>query len=423
MSNQLDIPVEYQGLYLPDEEDTCRYTIVTGGRGSAKSFNVGLAATIRSRERGRRMLYTRYTMTSAHLSVIPEFVEKIELLNVAHEFDINKTDILHRPSGTEVLFRGIKTGSGNQSASLKSLMGITDWILDEAEELVDEDTFDKIDLSVRKKGKHNRVIIILNPTVKSHWIYERFFESRGVPEGFNGIKGNTRYIHTDYRCNIQNLDEDYVASLELMKIRRPEKYKHQILGSWLDKAEGVIITNWRIAEERVSNPTPEQQREYDRIDSIIPVYGQDFGFSIDISTLVETRIDKQLKRIYVRECFGATKMTTTDIYNQNMLHAGNYKIIGDSAEPRLITEVAAKGCNIEAVKKGKDSIMTGIALLQDYEIIVHPDSIGLIKELNNYVWAEKNAKPIDAHNHYIDALRYAVFYQLAAKGTGRYMIV
>ena len=36
-------------------------------------------------------------------------------------------------------------------------------------------------------------------------------------------------------------------------------------------------------------------------------------------------------------------------------------IIGDSAEPRLIHEVKSKGCNIIAVKKGKDSIITGIS--------------------------------------------------------------
>jgi len=47
----------------------------------------------------------------------------------------------------------------------------------------------------------------------------------------------------------------------------------------------------------------------------------------------------------------------------------------------------------------------------------------LIKELNNYSWLEKKSKtPIDKHNHAIDALRYAVSYQLANPTKGLYFI-
>ena len=31
-----------------------------------------------------------------------------------------------------------------------------------------------------------------------------------------------------------------------MKVRRPNRYKHTIEGAWLDKAEGVIFTDWSI---------------------------------------------------------------------------------------------------------------------------------------------------------------------------------
>ena len=62
-----------------------------------------------------------------------------------------------------VLFRGILTSSGNQTANLKSLQGSTTWVLDEAEEMVKEDIFDKIDFSIRQQGAKNRVIIVMNP--------------------------------------------------------------------------------------------------------------------------------------------------------------------------------------------------------------------------------------------------------------------
>jgi len=156
------------------ENDT-RYFIITGGRGSSKSFGVGTFTSLLSFESGHKILFTRQTMTSAHLSIIPEFQEKIDLLELNDFFEVNKSEIRNKKSGSEIIFKGIKTSSGDQTANLKSLQGVTTWILDEAEELIDETVFDKINLSIRQKGKQNRVILILNPATKEHWIYRKFF--------------------------------------------------------------------------------------------------------------------------------------------------------------------------------------------------------------------------------------------------------
>ena len=88
--------------------------------------------------KGVRILFTRYTMVSAHLSIIPEFLEKIGLLNYTSIFSINKSEVVNQSSKSDILFRGIKTSSGNQTASLKSLQGISCWVLDEAEELIEK---------------------------------------------------------------------------------------------------------------------------------------------------------------------------------------------------------------------------------------------------------------------------------------------
>ena len=57
-----------------------------------------------------------------------------------------------------------------------------------------KDIFDKIDLSVRQKGRDNRIILILNPTTKEHWIYERFFESKGIQAGINVKTKDVCYV-------------------------------------------------------------------------------------------------------------------------------------------------------------------------------------------------------------------------------------
>lgn len=385
-----------------------RYFIVTGGRGSSKSFSVTTFLLLLTTETDHVILFTRYTLVSAHISIIPEFIEKIELMGMENEFVITKDEIINKATGSKILFKGIKTSSGTQTANLKSLQGVTTWVLDEAEELTDEDVFDKIDLSIRHKTKQNRVILILNPTTKEHFIYNKFFESKGVEAGTTQIKGDSTYIHTTYLDNLDNLSPSFISQIEYIKERRPEKYRHTILGGWLDKAEGVIFNNWSIGEFKNVG---------------VSVFGQDYGFSNDPTTLIETSIDTANKLIYVRLHLYKAGLVTSEITRINKSIAKDGLIVGDCAEPRLINEMRMSGVNIVEAVKGQGSVTHGISLLQDYDLIVDADSIELHKELNNYSWLETKSKtPIDKYNHAIDALRYAVTYQLENPNRGKYAV-
>ena len=346
-------------------------------------------------------------MTSAQTSIIPEFVEKIELMGVQNDFRITKDEIINMTTKNSIIFKGIRTSSGNQTAALKSLNGITTFVLDEAEELVDEDTFNKIDLSVRVQEHQNRCILILNPTTKEHWIYQRWFQNIGVPEGWNGSEGNTTYIHTTYMDNKDNLSESFLEQVMDMKRRRPDQYQHTILGGWLSKAEGTIYKNWRVGDY--------QERD-------LTVFGSDIGFSVDPTVLCQISVDNEEKRMWVRECYSQKNMTTSMIAQKNKQYAGLDLIIMDSAEPRLITELKGQDLNIKGAIKKKGSILSGIALMQDYEIIVDKGSHNIIKELNNYVWQERNTKPIDKYNHFLDSMRYGLQYLVQGKSLGRYVI-
>jgi phage terminase large subunit len=393
--------------YLVFKESFARYFIVTGGRGSGKSFAVNSILLLLTYQAGHTILFTRFTLRAASISIIPEFIEKLEILNLIDKFKITKDEIINKGNGSKIIFRGIKTSSGDQTANLKSLQGITTWVMDEAEELNDEDIFDKIDLSVRNKIQENRVILILNPTTKEHFIYKRWFEDRGVAAGSNITKEDTTYIHTTYLDNINNLSESYIKQIQTMKVRRPNRYKHTIEGSWLDKAEGVIFTDWSIGD-------------FQQVGKV--VFGQDYGFSNDPSTLVKTSIDKENKVIYIQLCFYQTKLTTSEIAVLNKKFAADNLIVGDSAEPRLITELS-RDCNVVPAIKGQGSITFGISLLQDYDLVITEDSTDLIKEFNNYCWLEKKSQtPVDNFNHAIDALRYAVSYQLQNPSLGEYHI-
>lgn len=384
-----------------------RYFIITGGRGSGKSFEVGRFATLLSFEKGHKILFTRQTMTSAHLSIIPEFQEKIELLELNHAFDIRKSEIVNLQSGSEIIFKGIKTSSGDQTANLKSLQGVTTWILDEAEELTDESIFDKINFSIRQKGKQNRVILILNPSTKEHWIYKKFFEQVGIQEGFNGQKDNVTYIHTTYKDNIENLDPSFLHEVEQVKINNPKKYEHVILGGWLDKAEGVVFTNWKFGE---FNP-----------DNLQTSFGMDFGFSIDPDTLSEVAIDNTKKKLYVKQHIYQNKLKTHELCQLVKLITNEKLIVADSSESRLIEDMKNYGINVVGVKKG--TIESGVVRMQDFEIIVEQNSHDIAKEFNNYVYLNRVGKLyIDAYNHAIDGIRYNVIHHLDNPNSGKYFI-
>lgn len=399
--SDIKIHEKYQPLWT--RTDT-RYFIVTGGRGSAKSFSVALRLLHLTYEKGEKVLFSRYTLTSAYASIIPEFIEKIDLMGKQGDFKVTKDEIINLTTGSSIMFKGIRTTSGNQTAALKSLTGITAFVLDEAEELVDETIFDKIDFSVRKKDKHNKVILVMNPTTKEHWVYKRFFEDRMIQPGFNGSKNDTTYIHTTYRDNKENLPENYLQSIFEMKLRRPDKYEHVILGGWLEKAEGVIFTNWKVGSFRLTERS---------------CYGQDFGYADDPATLVHVSMDDNT--IYVKELWRGSGLSSDSIAGKNRKYAGNGLIIADSSDPRLIKEIKSKGVNIRAVKQknAKGALLSGITLLQDFDIVVDPKSTELVKEFNNYAWKNPGV-PIDSFNHGIDAIRYAVSKLYTPKSSGVY---
>lgn len=329
-------------------------------------------------------------------------------MEVVEDFRITKDEITNIKTGSSIIFKGIKTASGNQTAALKSLNGITTFVLDEAEELVDEDVFDKIDQSVRVKTKPNRVILVLNPATKEHWIYQRFYQNQGIMDMYNGSKGNVTYIHTTYKDNEQNLSESFLTQIQEIRKHRPEKYEHQILGGWLSRAEGVVFTNWRLGM-------------FD--DSFDIIYGQDFGFASDPTVLVKLSVDKRNRRIFIKEMYGKQAMSTSEIASMNIRYAGPELIIADSSEPRLIHEVRLKGSNVKPTVKRSGSILSGIGLLQDFDLIIDPESIEIVKELNNYVWSDSGKqRPVDKWNHRIDAIRYAAQYALANFSRGAYVI-
>lgn len=393
-----------QSSYAPLYENTDKFvTLVTGGRGSGKSYNVAVFLERLSFESGHKILFSRYTMSSAAMSIIPEFQEKIESDFASEYFDITKADIINTYSDSSILFRGIKTSSGNQTAKLKSIQGLTTFVCDEAEEWTSEEDFDKIVLSIRQKGIQNRIIIIMNPCDSNHFIYKKYIENTHKLVEIDGVQvqisthPNVLHIHTTYLDNLENLSPEFLKEVEDMKVSNPEKYAHVVIGRWADVAEGAVFKKFGIVEE-----FPSWAKKV--------ANGIDFGFTHDPSAIIRCGIvDNDL---YLDEICYKTGMLSSDLIKELRKH--DLFVYAESADPRLIQEIANGGIIIYPVQKGPGSIIAGIDRIKAFDnIFITRRSYNLIREARNYVWAKDKDgnyinEPEDHDNHGWDAVRYYV---------------
>jgi len=393
------ISEEFKPLYTSKK----RYFLITGGRASLKSTSVLDFIARLTFEKGNGILLTRYTMTSAHKSIIPEFVGVLDRLGITQHFHITQSKVTNNHTGSFILFSGIKTSSGDNTGNLKSLANINNWIIEEGEDFHNERAFDIIDDSIRSKINQNRVIWIQNPTTKEHFIYKRWIEPNNKQVDFKGHKvtmsnvDEVEHIHTTYHIAEQLgfLSEGWVKKANRIKKENPKQYFHNYIGGWLEKAIGVIYENW-------------ERGEFDN--SLSWCYGLDFGFNPDETAMTKVAVDQKKKLIYIKEMLYQKNLSTDGMIKRlKQIAKEKDLIIGDNSEPRLIYDIRNEGgLNIYPCVKGAGSIKKGITDILSYKIIVCGDSNNLVKELSNYAWNDrKSGVPIDSFNHLADSFRYA----------------
>lgn len=400
---KVDISKSFKPLYTSLK----RYFLITGGRASLKSTTVHDFVARLTYEEGHGILFTRYTMTSAVKSIIPEFNLTIKKLGIEADFHVTKNVIHNIRTNSFIYFSGIKTSTGDQTANLKSIPGITTWIIEEGEDFLDEKAFDTIDDSIRTTTHQNRIIWIQNPSTKEHFIFKRWIERTNKHircQGYDVTVSDhedVEAIHTTYHLAEK---KGYLSQGWLSKANRAmheadvaeDKYSthyyHNYIGGWLERAEGVIFTNW-------------SKGEFDqRLDFI---FGMDFGHNPDPTCLVKVAVDKKQMKIFIEECFYLNSLSV----NQMTSHVrqsvkGNQLIVADNRDGVIIESIAEAGFNIQKCRK--ERLEKRIKQMQDFEIVVCGDSSNIEIELNNYVWNDKKAGvPIDNYNHALDSMAYA----------------
>ena len=139
--------------------------------------------------------------------------------------------------------------------------------------------------------------------------------------------------------------------------------------------------------------------------------GIDFGFTNDPTAAIKCGIIDD--NLYLDELFYRTQMLSKDITNELKGQNNDLDVMSESADPRLIQEIANSGINIYPVEKFQGSVMAGITKMLEYKIKVTRRSVNLIKEFKKYTYMQDKEgkwlnKPIDRYNHGIDATRYYI---------------
>jgi len=357
--------------YLHDKINEQRIILLQGGTRSGKTYaTIYFLIDYCLMYTGMEIDLVRDTFTALKATAWKDFKDVLLSLELYNDKFHNKTDHSYELNGNVINYYGADTPDKIHGRSRDIL-----WI-NEAHQFPQE-TIDQLFPRTRHK-----IIADYNPALGlEHWL-DPYIEK--YPP-----------LVTTYKDN-PFLTQSQIEDIES---RKSNQYWWTIYGSG-ERAnrQGAIFTNWTHGE----------------FDNSLPyVYGQDYGFSVDPTTLVKVAVDDKKKIIYAHEMFySTTGMGTNEIFEANkQCTKQNDLIIADSAEPRLIDDLRRKGLNIQPCEKGAGSVSAGITKMQDYQIVITPTSHNLRKELSNYIWNDKKAGiPVDAFNHICDPVRYSVMY-------------
>ena len=385
-----------------DEFWSCkkRYRVLKGGKGSKKSATTALNFIYRlMREENTNLLVVRQVMNTHRDSTFAQLKWAQERLGVAEYWNntVSPLEMVYKPTGQKIIFRGfddvLKLASTTVSKGYLNYV----WI-EEAFEISDEADFDLLDLSV-PRGKlppplYKQTTITFNPWSDGHWLKKRFFDN--VPD-------NAAVFSTNYLVN-EFLDETDRTVFEKMKTANPRKYDVAGLGNW-GISEGLVFENWVVGIKEISTTEEYKWKSF---------FGLDYGYTNDPTAFVAFKANPIDKEIYIYAEFYEKRLLNSDIAARiKDMGFSKERIRADSAEPKSNDDLRRLGIGrITASVKGKDSVLNGIAAINEYKIMVAPHCLNMIKELSSYIYDERRndrgqRMPKDSENHLCDALRYA----------------
>ena len=367
-----------------------RWEFWIGSAGSGKSYTIAQKLILRCCNEPIKVLVCRRYGTTLRNSCFALFKEILAEWKLTPYVNIKETDmsITFPHNGSQIVMVGLDI-----EEKLLSIQNISTVWCEEAYE-IEKEKVEQLNLRMRGQAANQQLILSWNPISKNHWLYE--FTVKNPPE-------NSIYIHSTYKDN-PFLSSEYIAALDEMEIRNPEKYRVFGRGEWGIDPSGRVIKNWR-AEDFDPMELAASGLEHR--------CGMDLGW-VDKSAIIDTLYDKEKRTIYIFNEFYKSGCQPSELAAAiKKMNLAKSKLKVDAAEPRTIQFFRSEGINAEACAKGKDSVKAGLMFLQDCLIIVHPSCQNFITELENFSYikskqtGEWTEDTTHEWSHAIDACRYA----------------
>lgn len=392
--------IEIPPKLIPTFQNPARYRVAHGGRGSGKTRTFAIMTAVRAymaAENGQEgvILCAREFMNSLDDSSMQEVKSAIRSIPwLDAYFDIGEKYIRTRCGRVKYSFTGLR----HNIDSLKSKAKILICWIDEAEG-VSETAYSKLLPTVREED--SEIWVTYNPELDGSPTDLRF--RKNPPE--NAIVTEVNYNDNPWFPDV--LEDERINDQERLD---PATYAWIWEGAYLENSDAQVLSG------KVSVKDFEvTQIERDLYNG--PYYGLDFGFAQDPTAAVRCWVrDECLYVDYEAGMVGLELDDTAGYVIPKIPEIEDHVVRADSARPESISYLQRHGIpRMIAVKKWAGSVEDGIKHLRSYkQIYIHPRCKELIMESRKYSYkvdrlsGDVLPQVVDAHNHYIDALRYAV---------------
>lgn len=376
-----------------------RTRVFKGGRGSGKTRGLALRTGLRVYQLAEMgvegvFLASREHLNSLEESSLEEIKAAIRSVDwLADYFDIGEKYVRTKNRRISYAFAGLR----HNLDGIKSKARIVGNWTDEAEP-VSEPAWRNLVNTLREEG--------------DGWLAENWISYN--PESPESATHKRFVANASPDCIVTTInwsDNPWFPSLldaarrEDLRLR-PETYDHVWEGAFLTLTEAQVFAGkFEVTEF-------EPQDGWDG-----PYQGGDFGFSQDPAAAVQVWIGDG--RLWVRREAGKTKLELDDyapFICGRIPGFEKHVTRWDSAQPGMISHIRRHGLpRSEPVAKWAGSVADGVAFLKSFEkIVIHPDCEKTAREFRLYSHkidrrsGDIRPEILDANNHYIDAIRYAV---------------
>lgn len=390
---QIELPPKLIPIFSRPARNRCAW----GGRGSAKTRSFALMTAVEgyrrsvSGESGIILCGREYmnSLDESSMEEIKQAVRSVPWLE-AH-YEIGEKFIRTRDRRIEYRFAGLRHNLDSIKSKARILIA---WI-DEAEQ-VQEIAWRKLLPTIRENT--SEVWVTWNPEREDSPTNQRF-----------RINPPTDYVGTEINWTDNPWFPEALNQQRLDDQRRldPNTYAHVWEGAYLEHSDAQVFANkFRVDE---FEPDPET---WDG-----PYYGLDFGFSQDPTAGIRAWVADECLWVD-HDCTktGLELDDTADYLHARIPGIADHVVRADSARPESISYLRRHGIpRITGVSKGKGSVEDGVAHIRGFrQVIIHPRCQDTIREFRLYSYKVDRLTGdvlpvlVDANNHCIDALRYAL---------------